>query len=401
MRDILGPVLILSFTMFILMTGSASVVPILPNYARDFGVSLTVVGLVLAVNNGLRMLMGFPAGLIIDRVGRKPLISIGMAITALGAYVSFKATSIFLLFLGQGLIGIGAAFYSTASLSMVVDMSNQSNRGKATGVYMTGFHLGTVIGPGIGGWLAYRYGLESPFLLFAFLALLASFAAAVFTRESESSLKLKEVANEKISLAQALTPELFSVYFINFTFRFGFNGLMWTILPLLIAEHGFDSRVTGIVFMLLGGLSMLLFYPTGALADRFGRRKVLIPGCILGIAAFTIFLWTNTLTSIVVASILLGLSGGFISTIPAALIGDFAPAKLRGAAMGIFRSAGDFGLVFSPLTLGFFGERFGLSSTFLVTLILWSLSTASIWGQTRKRKNQFLGKVDNKKESSS
>ena len=179
MRHILGRVIALSLMMLIVMVGSSAVIPVLPQYARDFGVSIAVVGLVIATNSSMRMLIGFPTGVLTDRWGRRPFVIAGMLITAAGALTSWSATGIGTLFAGQALVGIGAAFYATAALSMVVDLADATNRGKATGLYMMGFHLGAVFGPGIGGWLAYRHGLNSPFLVFSILATVAAAAAAV------------------------------------------------------------------------------------------------------------------------------------------------------------------------------------------------------------------------------
>jgi MFS family permease len=398
MKKIVGPVIALSVVMLILMAGSSAVSPILPQYARDFGVSITIVGLVLAVNNSMRMLLGFPAGIITDRWGRKPFITAGMLITAAGALVSWSASKVEMLFIGQALVGIGAALYATAALSMVVDLADETNRSKATGLYMMGYHLGTIFGPGVGGWLAYRYGTNSPFLMFGILAAMAAIAAIFLTRETHPPQRM--VASRGVDQAdtpranlvnvglrptgaglpwrEVLTRNLSITYLINFAFRFGFNGLMWTILPLMIADLGLDSRVTGLIFMTLGGLSMLFFFPSGVLADRLGRRTVMLPGAVMGALAFLLFRWANTLPWIIAASAFLGISGGFISTIPAALVGDFAPQEIRGTAMGVYRSIGDFGLALSPAILGFVGDHFGLHAAFLVTFGLWSLTTLSM-----------------------
>jgi DHA1 family multidrug resistance protein-like MFS transporter len=404
-KKIVGPVIALSVVMLILMAGSSAVSPILPQYARDFGVSITIVGLVLAVNNSMRMLLGFPAGVITDRWGRKPFITAGMLITAAGALVSWSASKVEMLFIGQALVGIGAALYATAALSMVVDLADETNRSKATGLYMMGYHLGTVFGPGVGGWLAYRYGANSPFLMFSILAAMAAIAAIFLTRETHppqrvvASHRVEPADTLRVNLAgvaprpagtglrpagtglrlrEVLTRNLSITYLINFAFRFGFNGLMWTILPLMIADLGLDSRVTGFIFMTLGGLSMLFFFPSGVLADRLGRRTVMLPGAVMGALAFLIFRWANTLPWIIAASAFLGISGGFISTIPAALVGDFAPEEIRGTAMGVYRSIGDLGLALSPAILGFVGDHFGLPATFLVTFGPWSLTTLSM-----------------------
>lgn len=381
MKRIIVPVLTLSAIMFVVMTGSSAISPILPNYAHNFGVSLTVVGFVLAMNSSMRMVVGFPAGVLTDRWGRKPFIPVGMSITAVGALVSWSAAGIGMLFLGQALVGIGAALYATAALSMIIDMADETSRGKATGLYMMGYHLGALFGPGIGGWLAYSHGINAPFLLFGVLAAIAAGASLVLTRETRpahSKAGLQKADNLRERWKHVLTRNLGIVYFVNFAFRFGFHGLVWTILPVMIEELGLDSRVTGLIFMTLGGLTMLFFFPSGLLADRFGRRNVMLPGAVVAAGGFFLFQWANTVPLIIIASALLGIGGGFVSTIPAALVGDLVPDELRGTAMGFYRSFGDLGLVVAPIVLGFTGDYCGLPATFLVTCTLWTAATLTM-----------------------
>lgn len=100
--------------------------------------------------------------MMVDRWGRKPFVALGMLVTAAGAFLAFSARGIGTLVAAQVLIGVGAAAYSTAALSMVIDLAEASDRSRSTGLYMMGYHLGTIVGPGVGGWLAYRYGGGSP-----------------------------------------------------------------------------------------------------------------------------------------------------------------------------------------------------------------------------------------------
>ena len=379
MKRILVPVLSLSAVMLILMAGASALSPVLPQYARDFGVSLTIVGFVLATNNAVRMLAGFPAGVAADRWGRKPLIVIGMLITGAGAFIAWSVARIEVLFIGQALIGLGTALYATAALSMVVDLADETQRSKTTGLYMMGYHLGTVFGPSVGGALAFRFGLGSPFLLFAILAVMAAFAAVFLTRETHVAMApTRERSQPQISWTHGLSRHLNVVYYINFAFRFGFNGLMWTTLPLLIADWGLDSLITGLVFTVLGVCSLLVFFPSGILADKIGRRSVMLPAAVVAALSFVFLAWANTLPLLIAACVVLGISSGCMATIPAAWVGDLAPAEIRGTALGFYRSFGDLGLALSPAVMGFVGEHLGLSATFYVGFALWTIATVGI-----------------------
>ncbi|HEY3315989.1 MAG TPA: MFS transporter [Bacillota bacterium] len=98
----------------------------------------------------------------------------------------------------------------------------------------------------------------------------------------------------------------------------------------------------------------------------------------MGSVAFFLFQWAHGLPLIIAASAFLGVAGGFISTIPAALVGDLAAENVRGTAMGLYRSMGDLGLALSPAILGFAGDHYGLTAAFLVTFFLWTATTLAM-----------------------
>ena len=98
------------------MAGQGVVGPVLPLYARDFGVSATMVGLTLTVFALARLILNIPAGLIADRFGRRVLLIGGPILTSIGMFGSGFAGDIWSLLIWRFVAGAGSAFFMSGAL---------------------------------------------------------------------------------------------------------------------------------------------------------------------------------------------------------------------------------------------------------------------------------------------
>ena len=103
--------LVLCFATFLVMAGQGVIGPGLPLYAKDFGVSATVVGLTLTVFALARLILNVPAGMIADRFGRRILLIGGPILTSIGMFGSGFAGDIWSLLIWRFIAGGGSAFY--------------------------------------------------------------------------------------------------------------------------------------------------------------------------------------------------------------------------------------------------------------------------------------------------
>ena len=101
--------IILCSTTFLVMAGQGGVSPILPLYAKDFGVSAAMVGLTLTGFAVARLIVNVPAGIIADRFGRRILLVGGPLITSVGMFGSGVADGIWELLVWRFIAGAGSA----------------------------------------------------------------------------------------------------------------------------------------------------------------------------------------------------------------------------------------------------------------------------------------------------
>lgn len=123
------------------------------------------------------------------------------------------------------------------------------------------------------------------------------------------------------------------------------------VIPLWATHLGLDAATASLVFGLAGAADLLLFYPSGRLMDRFGRRAVAVPCLTLLGAGFLTVSLTREPTAFAAAAVLLGIGNGFGAGIVMTLGADHSPPNARAQFLGLWRSMSDAGMLAGPLLL--------------------------------------------------
>lgn len=123
------------------------------------------------------------------------------------------------------------------------------------------------------------------------------------------------------------------------------------VIPLWATHLGLDAATASLVFGLAGAADLLLFYPSGRLMDRFGRRAVAVPCLTLLGAGFLAVSLTREPTAFAAAAVLLGIGNGFGAGIVMTLGADHSPPNARAQFLGLWRSMSDAGMLAGPLLL--------------------------------------------------
>src|SRR3954451_11110887 len=150
------------------LIGWGIALPILPLYAEHFTDNKVTIGLLVAVFSLMQFLFAPIWGRVSDRVGRKPVLIVSLAGTAIGSLLMGVAWSLPILFLGRIVDGISGGSVSAAQAA-VTDMAAPGQRARLIGLLSAAFGIGFVVGPAIGG-LAALEGRHLPFFVAAAIA---------------------------------------------------------------------------------------------------------------------------------------------------------------------------------------------------------------------------------------
>lgn len=342
--------------------GFGMVVPVAALYAKDFGVSEAAIGLTIAIYGLARFLVNYPSGQLTERIGRKPTLAIGGAITVAGTLLCAVAPNYPIFLAGRFVAGAGAACVLTAGQIVLADIASPHNRGRVMAIYTGVFVFAVGAGAFPGGWLATHVGLAAPFVANAILAGVVTLLALGFVPETRpvrpdhaASFDLREAKpslGEQVRLLTAI-PGFSLICLVSFSTFFARTGGLFNVIPLLAEdEMGLDPGQIGLGIGMISIVGLVLVYPSGALVDRFGRKAVIVPSTIFSALAMLSFAFAASFEMYLVSSFLWAASSGIAGAAPAAYAADLAPKDRVGPAMGLYRTIADLGYVVGPLLLG-------------------------------------------------
>ena len=241
--------LMICISTVLVMAGQGVISPILPLYAREFGVGAAAVGLTLTVFALARLLLNVPLGLLSDRYGRRLLLVGGPVVTAVGMIGSGLAPTFAQLLLWRFVAGAGSGMYMTGAMIYITDISTPENRARFIGTNQGALLLGVSIGPGVGGLLAEAFGLRAPFYVVGGAALIAaaySYLRLPETRSRAAPTPIPEAdpadigppsgARERPWLRMIRSRDFAALSFVTMMIFFTRSAGRQTIVPLLAVD---------------------------------------------------------------------------------------------------------------------------------------------------------------------
>ncbi|HVG95060.1 MAG TPA: MFS transporter [Planctomycetota bacterium] len=345
-------VLVVFLTVFIDLLGFGILIPLLPLYAKEFGATEFLGGLLVAVYSLMQFLFAPMWGHISDRVGRKPVLAFTLAGNALSYVLFALGASLPVLFVARAMSGFFAANIATAQ-AYVADVTTHADRARGMGMIGMAFGLGFVFGPAIGAGLSH-FGHWAPAAASAFLSGVAALLATFKLRESltpelrasASRRRAHPILTLREGLASPATGGLFVLFFF---LVFGFANLESMLPYFLLDRHGWGKAETGLLFTYIG---VCIAFAQGflfrRLAGRFGEARLLRVGPILiavGMQMYWLFpTWWLLLLAVPIVAIGMGLTSPSIPS----LISKRTPPDMQGRTLGLSQSLGSLARALSP-----------------------------------------------------
>ena len=272
-------------TVFLDLVGFGIVIPLLTFYAEHHGASALQVTLLMACYSLAQFLFAPVWGRLSDRVGRRPVMLVSIAATALGLAGFASATELWMLFAFRTLHGMATANIATAQAA-VADITPPEKRAMGMGLIGAAFGVGFTLGPWIGGELA-AYGYTTPIWFAAGLsALNFALAAALLpeTRRPGSAARPRPL-HPGAFLRVAAHPVVGLCVVLTFVLTLAFGAMESTFT--LFAEHlrGLSAPEVGRMFG-VAGLTMVLVQ--GGLIHRLVKRFGEAPLVPLGVALLAV-----------------------------------------------------------------------------------------------------------------
>ena len=332
------------------LIGFGIVIPILPFYADEFGASGLALGALLAIHAALQFLFAPLWGRLSDRIGRRPVMLVTMAGTALALLWLGLADSLVGLALARAFSGIFAANISVAT-AYVTDVTEESERTRYMGMIGASFGVGFLLGPALAGWLV-GYGLGVPAFVGAGLAGLNCLVAVFILREPERHQSTAEKSALPVGTVFE-DPWVVRLCSVNFLFTLGVTQLESIFAYWMIGRFNYDAR--GVAWILVAmALVMALIQGGGmrSLAKRFGERSLLLAGLFLMAIAFPIIPQMNSIAWLMIPLMISAVGRAIAQPPLMSMVSMRADENARGRVMGVFQSSASLARVIGPIAAG-------------------------------------------------
>jgi MFS family permease len=370
--DLDSQVWVISLMTLVIMMGSSVISPVLPLLAQEFGVSYAGAGVLVAAFAVGRIPFDFIGGTLVDRLSPRLIAGGGATIVTLSAVLSAFAESFSTLLWYRLMSGVGSALFTITAMAFLVRSVAPQRMGQVMSFYQSMLLIGVSVGPSVGGFAASLFhSLHAPFWAMAILSLVVTVLCFRLIGEFPVSPTLAHARGSHHVLTNAglstlLRDQTFLfvcvLTFLIFAIR---SGLMLNLMPLFAQTTiGLGETGIGIVQSLCSLANFFVLWHAGQLLDRVGRRRVTLPSLWATVVVILLFPWATTLLPLVGASVAFGIVIGYLGPAPAAIIADIAPKNSVGTVMGIYRMAGDIGLLLGPIAVGWAAGHVGFGAAF-------------------------------------
>lgn len=372
-------VYVLGVISFFVMVGFGVVIPVLPVYVRSFNVGNFEIGAVVSAFALMRLIASPFCGRLIDWMGERLVLAIGIGIVAVSSgLVGIAGSYPQLLFL-RGVGGIGSAMFTVAAMTMLLGSTSPALRARAIGVYQGGFLLGGMAGPAIGGLLA-AISLTAPFFFYAGTLAIAGVVGLVMLRprtiRHDAGAPAAEVA-VSIPFRMVLADRRYRAACVaNFAQGWTSFGVRSALIPVLIVEvlNG-PTAWTGIAFAIAAIAQTIALAPAARFIDTVGRKPAIIGSFAAAALIIAAVPFAPNIGVLTVLLSLYGIASAFMGTAPAAVVGDAAgPRSPR--AVAVFSMFSDVGAIVGPLAAGLLADRFSYPVAFGVGAVLFLAASA-------------------------
>lgn len=349
--------------------GYGVVAPVLPQYARHFGVSISAATFVITAFALMRLIAAPPAGLLVQRLGERRVYISGLIIVAVSTGACAFAQTYWQLLVFRSLGGLGSAMFTVSSLGLMIRISPENARGRVAGLFSTGFLVGSVGGPVLGSVTA-GLGLAAPFVIYGAALLVAAGGGFVSLRGSTLAAPEETTEAAAVSVRQVLRHRAYrAALFSNFSTGWAAFGLRIALVPLFVVEglgHGAGAAGLALATFAIGNVSVVI--PSGYLSDRIGRRTLLIVGLTVSAVSTTLVGFTASLPIFLVAAYVTGAATGIFVSPQQAAVADVVGNKARGGtAVAVFQMMADLGSIIGSLVVGQIAEHTSFRWAFVLS----------------------------------
>ena len=392
-RDLPREVAVLTAVAFCVALGFGIVAPIIPVFAQTFEVSNLAASSVISVFALMRFLSAAPSGWLVNQIGERTVLWIGLSIVSISSALAGLAQSFDQLIFLRGIGGTGSAMFTVSSMSLLLRTVDAAHRGRAASTYQSGFLFGGLAGPAVGG-LVVAASIRAPFFVYA-ATLAAAATTAYFAlpkglgHPNKDQSESFENQNSAMPLMVALKLRAYwTALVVNLSNGMTSFGLRSALIPLFVVsvlQKGPETSSYGFLATSIVQASLLL--PAGRMTDTRGRKPAMVIGTLALVVAMICLVASETLTGFYASMIAMGVGAAYLGAAPSAVVGDIVDGRKGGPVVATYQMMSDLGIVAGPLLFGYLADSTGgFAWPFIAGLIVASATSVLVMFMPETRK---------------
>jgi MFS family permease len=317
--------LLVCFVVFVETMLYSALVPLLPGYTHDFGLSKGAAGLLVGAYAAGALLGALPGGIAAARYGPRRALLIGLGLMSVASLAFGFAGDAWTLGIARLAQGLGGSLAWAGALTWLIAATPSSRRGEMLGTAIGSAIFGALLGPAVGA-LAHHVGPRPTFIGLAALGvLLMSWAGRTPPTEAEPPLPgaILRAVKERQVLGALWLMTIPALVF----------GIVGVLVPLELDRAGWSAAAIAIAFIVSAAIEMLIAPAIGRLSDRRGRLlplRIALAGAVVVTIAFAFADRPAVIVPVLVAS---GITFGAFWAPAMALLAD--AAERMGLALGL------------------------------------------------------------------
>lgn len=342
-----GPTILVSI-------GQGAVLPLIALSARDLGSSVGTAALVVALAGIGKLVGDLPAGALAARIGEKRALMAACALDAAALAAAFLAPSVIALAAAIFVTGLAGSMFSLARQAYLTETIAIGMRARALSTLGGTFRIGLFIGPFAAAAIITAWGIAAAYAFAAVMSLAAAVLTAFLpdvTRDHRASEAAQGRRRRSVFTVLAEHRRVLLTLGTGVLVISAARSTRQSIVPLWAESQGIDATTTSLIFGISSGVDMLLFYPGGAIMDRFGRVFVAVPAMVVLGLGFLLLPLTSEPLTVGLAAAVMGLGNGISAGIVMTLGADASPDTDRAQFLGGWRLCADLGNASGPLVI--------------------------------------------------
>ena len=361
------------------------ILPLFPLFLDSHGASEMEISFVISLSSLATTALMIPVGFLMERVGKKRMLLIGLLIwTAtpvfIGSARNWRIVAPLYMF-----YNIAEVFVGPARMTMIAEYATPESQATVFGIMSMDWSVGGIISPPLSGFLAERSGWHLPFQVAAIVMALSLVPALMLKDKKEGGTQEERVSALNIFRREYLTT--ISLFFIFACALSTGQSVVGTMLPIFL-KNQMDLSLSSIGLFFTGSsvLSLLTQVPGGWLADRYGRKRVILAFLLPIPFIFSAWAMVSDWVAMLVLYSLFAGCLGMMGSASLALMSDSFPSELKGAAFSVRMTGFRMGSIVGPLLGGYLYSSLSPKSPFIAAALLFFIGIPLVYLIKEKHK---------------